>query len=93
MRTEALCPAHTIQNVKLRELEDSLLAKISSVEGSILDDNSVIKSMEEIKTEGKIVEEAVTEGEIVMAEMERDRREVIVGRDDGVCFLAGGALG
>ena len=59
------------QNVKLRELEEKLLDKISSIEGSILDDDSVIKSMEEIKTEAKIVEEAVAGGEVVMAEMER----------------------
>lgn len=57
------------QNVRLRELEDRLLDKISSVEGSILDDDSVIKGMEEIKQEGKIVEQAIQEGEVVMKEV------------------------
>ncbi|GMH89230.1 hypothetical protein TrVE_jg3152 [Triparma verrucosa] len=59
------------QNVKLRELEEQLLAKISSVEGSILEDNSVIKSMEEIKGESAKVEKAIADGEVVMGEMER----------------------
>ena len=58
------------QNVKLRGLEDRLLEKISGVEGSILDDDSIIKGMEEIKTEAASVSEAIADGEIVMKEVE-----------------------
>lgn len=37
--------------MKLRELEESLLNKISAVQGAILDDDSVINSLESIKAE------------------------------------------
>ena len=69
-KRSALMKVRGEQNVKLRELEDRLLDKISSVQGSILDDNSVIKGMEEIKTEAKSVEDAILEGESVMLEVE-----------------------
>jgi len=69
-KRNALMKVRGEQNVKLRELEDKLLDKISSVQGSILDDDSVIKGMEEIKTEAKSVEDAIKDGESVMLEVE-----------------------
>lgn len=39
------------QNVKLRELEESLLNEISAVQGAILDDDTVINSLESLKGE------------------------------------------
>ncbi|OEH78569.1 dynein heavy chain related [Cyclospora cayetanensis] len=54
--------------VKIRELEDSLLLALSNVKGSILDDDSVMSSMEmlkrqaaEIATEAARTEEVMTE--------------------------------
>lgn len=37
------------QNVKLRELEEGLLNQLSAVQGNILDDDRVIKTLEELK--------------------------------------------
>lgn len=39
------------QSAKLRELEDSLLNKISAVQGAILDDDSLVNTLETIKGE------------------------------------------
>lgn len=41
----------TEQSAKLRELEEALLNKISAVQGAILDDDSVINSLESLKRE------------------------------------------
>jgi dynein heavy chain 1 len=57
------------QNVKLRELEEQLLEKISSVEGSILDDDELIRGMEVVKAEAGVVESAIKEGERTMSEL------------------------
>jgi len=58
------------QNVKLRGLEDSLLATLSSVQGNILDDDTVIKALETLKTEAKEVTSEVEKTAEVMAEVE-----------------------
>ncbi|GKY90587.1 hypothetical protein MPSEU_000032400 [Mayamaea pseudoterrestris] len=57
------------QNVKLRELEDKMLAMISACEGSILDDNRVVEGMEFLMREGHHVEEQISKSEEVMAQV------------------------
>lgn len=59
------------QNVKLRELEDQMLAKISACEGSILDDDQVVAGMEVLMKEGAQVEEQIAKSEEVMQEVHR----------------------
>ena len=57
------------QNVKLRELEDQMLAKISACEGSILDDDEVVAGMEVLMKEGAQVEEQIAKGDEVIQEV------------------------
>ncbi len=59
------------QNVRLRELEDQMLAKISACEGSILDDDQVVAGMEVLMKEGALVEEQIARSDEVMAEVHR----------------------
>lgn len=59
------------QNVKLRQLEDQMLAKISACEGSILDDDRVVDGMEVLMKEGSLVEEQISKSEQVMASVQR----------------------
>jgi len=59
------------QNVKLRELEELMLAKISAVEGSILDDDRVVEGMEVLMKEGAQVEEQIAKSADIMAEVEK----------------------
>jgi len=58
------------QNVKLRELEDQMLAKISAVEGSILDDDRVVDGMEVLMKEGGQVEEQISKSAEVMIQVQ-----------------------
>jgi dynein heavy chain 1, cytosolic len=58
------------QNVKLRELEDQMLAKISAVEGSILDDDRVVDGMEVLMKEGGQVEEQISKSAEVMMQVQ-----------------------
>jgi len=57
--------------VKLRELEDKMLVKISACEGSILDDDQVVAGMEVLMKEGAQVEEQIAKSDEVMAEVHR----------------------
>ena len=57
------------QNVKLRELEDQMLAKISACEGSILDDDQVVAGMEVLMKEGTQVEEQIAKSEEVIQQV------------------------
>ena len=57
------------QNVKLRELEDQMLAKISACEGSILDNNEVVSGMEVLMKEGAQVEEQIAKSDEVMEQV------------------------
>ena len=59
------------QNVKLRELEEKMLAKISACEGSILDDDAVVEGMEVLMKEGAQVEEQISHSAEVMAEVHK----------------------
>ncbi len=58
------------QNVKLRGLEEQMLREISSVKGSILDDDRVVEGMERLMKEGAQVEEQIAKSAEVMAEVE-----------------------
>lgn len=57
------------QNVKLRELESQMLAKISACEGSILDSDRVVEGMEVLMKEGAQVEEKIAHSEEVMTQV------------------------
>jgi dynein heavy chain 1, cytosolic len=57
------------QNVKLRELEEQMLAKISACEGSILDDDAVVDGMEILMKEGASVEEQISQSSQVMEQV------------------------
>jgi dynein heavy chain 1 len=57
------------QNVKLRELEDQMLAKISACEGSILEDDEVVAGMEILMKEGGQVEDQIEQSDKVMAQV------------------------
>lgn len=57
------------QNVKLRELEDRMLATISACEGSILDDDRIVEGMEVLMKEGSQVEEQISHSEEVMQQV------------------------
>ena len=57
------------QSVKLRELEESLLNQISAVQGAILDDDSVIKALEQIKSEAADLMREVSKTEEIMAQV------------------------
>ena len=54
------------QRVKVRELEEALLNKISAVQGAILDDDTLVRSLEEIKAEATdISREAVLTSQVM----------------------------
>jgi dynein heavy chain 1 len=57
------------QNVKLRELEDQMLAKISASEGSILEDDQLVAGMEVLMKEGQAVEEQIAQSDQIMAQV------------------------
>jgi len=57
------------QSVKLRELEEMLLDKISAVQGAILDDDSIIITLESIKAEAADLNREVATTQEVMNEV------------------------
>lgn len=81
------------QNVRLRELEDGLLNQLSAVQGNILDDDRVIKTLEELKAEAADVGREVASTAEIMAELKAisDHYEPLafacsqVGRTVGSC--------
>ena len=54
------------QQVRLRELEQSLLDEISSMQGSLLDDDSVVRALEQTKAEAEQLEREQTRCKEVM---------------------------
>lgn len=56
--------------VKLRELEDSLLDALSNVQGSILESESVISTLEKLKTEATKITEEMKRSDEVMGEVD-----------------------
>lgn len=67
-RTELL-RLQSEQSARLRELEELLLNKISAVQGAILDDDTVIKTLESIKNEAADVNKEVAKTAQVMDEV------------------------
>lgn len=57
------------QNAKMRELEDKLLNKISAVQGAILDDDTVIHTLEGIKAEAAQLSTEVSKTAEVLEEV------------------------
>jgi dynein heavy chain 1 len=57
------------QSVKLRELEAALLSRISAVQGAILDDDSVIKALEQIKSEAAELQQEAAQTQNVLEEV------------------------
>lgn len=55
--------------VKLRQLEDSLLDALNNVEGSILESESVITTLEKLKTEASKITEEMKQSDEVMHEV------------------------
>jgi len=68
---ESLLKIQSEQNVKLRELEDQMLSKISACEGSILDDDRVVDGMERLMKEGSHVEEQIAKSNEVMEQVDQ----------------------
>lgn len=66
---ETLLKLQGEQNVKLRELEDQMLARISACEGSILDNDEVVSGMEVLMKEGAQVEEQISHSAEVMKQV------------------------
>jgi dynein heavy chain 1 len=54
---------------KLRELEESLLSELNKVEGDILDNNVVLKALEDIKAEAAQITKEQDQSETVMADV------------------------
>merc|ERR1711871_241593 len=59
------------QNAKMRDLEDLLLDKISAIQGAILNDDSVVNTLEKIKAESRELNVEVGKTQEVMEEMSR----------------------
>lgn len=57
------------QSAKLRELEEALLNKISAVQGAILDDDSLVKTLEVIKAEAAELNKEVMSTAAVLTEV------------------------
>ena len=56
--------------MRLRQLEKALLNALNESKGKILDDNSVIATLEKLKTEANEVARKAAETDVVMAEVE-----------------------
>ena len=56
--------------IKLRQLEDDLLNKLSNMKGNILDNEDMIKTLETLKTEAKKVMDDMSKSDQVLREVE-----------------------
>jgi dynein heavy chain 1, cytosolic len=63
------------QLVRLRELEEKMLATLSAAEGSVLDDDRVVKGMEFLMKEGNQIEKQIANSSNVIKEVERVMNE------------------
>jgi dynein heavy chain 1 len=63
--------------VRLRELEDDLLNKLSNIKGNILDNEEMIKTLEVLKNEAKKVMEDMSKSDQVLKEVESVTAEYI----------------
>lgn len=57
--------------VKLRELEDELLTRLSKSEGNILENEEMIASLENLKNKAGVVQEEMKQSDAVMVEVEK----------------------
>lgn len=57
--------------VKLRELEDKLLDALNNVQGSVLDNDQVISTLETLKTEATEVQKQIDESDKVMEQVNK----------------------
>ena len=69
--------------VKLKKLEENLLDTLNKTEGNILEDNTVIATMEHLKNETKEIEAQFRDTEKVFAEIEQVS---LVFKDLAACF-------
>ena len=60
--------------LRLRQLEKSLLQALNDVKGKILDDDSILSHLETLKTEAAEVAKKVEETDVVMAEVSLIKR-------------------
>ncbi|PVU91581.1 hypothetical protein BB561_004323 [Smittium simulii] len=67
--------------LRLHSLEKELLQALSSVQGNILDNDSVIETLERLKNEASVVSTKVAESENVMQEINQQNRLEILIRD------------
>ena len=63
--------------LRLRQLEKSLLQALNEAKGRILDDDSIITHLEKLKTEAADVAKKVEETDIVMAEVETTSQQYV----------------
>lgn len=59
---------------KLNDLENELLKRLSEAEGSLLDNDELIQTLEETKTKSIEIEEAIAQGEITSKDIETARQ-------------------
>lgn len=69
-RHAAVLAAMQSQSARLRELQEVLLDAISSAQGAVLDDNSLIDTLERLKTEGSAIAQQVATTSQVAKEVE-----------------------
>jgi dynein heavy chain len=50
--------------IKLKQLEDELLNRLSDAQGSLLDNDELIQTLEQTKTKSIEIEEAIKIGEV-----------------------------
>ncbi|ESO88534.1 hypothetical protein LOTGIDRAFT_145853 [Lottia gigantea] len=63
--------------LRLRQLEKSLLQALNDVKGKILDDDSILSHLETLKTEAAEVARKVEETDVVMAEVETTSQQYV----------------
>lgn len=59
---------------KLNDAENELLKRLSEAEGSLLDNDELIQTLEETKTKSVEIEEAIAQGEITSKDIETARQ-------------------
>ena len=59
---------------KLKEAEDELLKRLAEAQGSLLDNDDLIATLEETKVKSTQISEAIKEGEVTASEIEQARQ-------------------
>lgn len=74
---------------KLKEAEDDLLRRLAEVQGSLLDNEDLIRTLEETKTKSIEIEEAIKIGEVTSQEIETARQQYApVAKRGAILFFA-----